>query len=533
MAQEQKSTAIEASQSQSQSPAQSQPGSQSEASTLHSPSTELDMEKQPTNTMGIQTATASPDLTPSPSKDPYLVTFSPTDRVLTDPQTWPLSKKLKFTLIACAMIFLTSFSSSIFGPAAPTTASEFHVSTVVMNLSVALFVAGFSIGPLFFAPLSQIVGNAVPLFIALFGCALFQIPQSLATNAQTIIISRFLQGMLGSGVLAVGSGMLAEVWPIHTRAIAVGASATSMNLGSSVGPIVGSYILDRYGWRWIGWVTLLVYVFIGLLTPFSVHESSRKRILERKASKIRKETGDNSFYAPSEKHALTLGTLVQRYGKMPLAMMAQEPILIVITLYLTLVYGTLYLSYQMFPYAFKMRGWSAPVSSLPFISVLLGVVSAWGIVVLHTRHFYWRALKRGTATPESRLPPMILGGCMLFPSLLWFGWAMRTHWIAQVMSCFFVGCALQLIFISGIVYIVDVYMPNANSAISIHVAVRSLVSASFPLWGSSVYKKLGVEWTSTLLAGLGVLLMPSPILFYFYGGKIRSWSRFCETPLDV
>ncbi|KAL3458380.1 major facilitator superfamily domain-containing protein [Aspergillus heterothallicus] len=459
-------------------------------------------------------------------EDPFLITFSPNDP--TDPLNWPLAQKLKFTLISCAMVFLTAFASSIFGPAASTTASEYGVSITVMNLSVALFVAGYAVGPLFFAPLSLLVGNTAPLCVAMVGVAVFQIPQSLAKNVATIIVSRFLEGMLGSGVLAVGSGMLAEVWSAETRAIAIGLSATSMNLGSSVGPIVGAFVLERYGWRWIGWVTLLTYVGVGLLTPFTVWESSRKRILERRAAKVRKETGDDRFYAPSEKHRLTLGTLVQRYGKMPLAMMAQEPILIVVTMYLTLVYGTLYLSYQMIPYAFKNRGWSAPQASLPFLSVILGVVLAWAIVSGYTV-LYWRPkLKRtGSTTPEDRLPPMILGGLMLIPSLLWFGWSMRAHAAAQIIACIPLGCALQVIFISGVVYIIDVYMPNANSAISIHVAVRSLVSATFPLWGSIVYERLGVEWTSTVLGGLGVLLVPSPVVFWFWGSRIRGWSRFC------
>ncbi|KAL4860482.1 major facilitator superfamily domain-containing protein [Aspergillus spectabilis] len=174
--------------------------------------------------------TPHPSLSPTENKpDSFLVTYTPKDP--TDPLNWPLSKKLKFTLISCAMVFLTALASSIFGPAASTT-DEYGVSVQVMNLSVALFVAGYAVGPLSFAPLSQLVGNAIPLFIAMVGVAVFQIPQSLAQNVQTIIISRFVQGMLSSGVLAVGSGMLAEVWSVETRAIAIGLSATSMNLGS-------------------------------------------------------------------------------------------------------------------------------------------------------------------------------------------------------------------------------------------------------------------------------------------------------------
>lgn len=184
----------------------------------------------------------------------------------------------------------------------------------------------------------------------------------------------------------------------------------------------------------------------------------------------------------------------------------------------------------MFPFAFPHRSWSAPRSSLPFISVLLGVLSAWLVSSWHTISFYRPKHERtGLSIPEDRLPPMILGGFILPPALLWFGWSMRTHWFSQVMPCFFVGFSLQLIFITGVVFIIDVYLTNANSAISIHVGVRSLVSARFPLWGPLLYERLGVEWTSTLLACLGLLLLPSPLVFYYWGWKIRSWSRLIKT----
>ncbi|KAL4994066.1 hypothetical protein BDV10DRAFT_189401 [Aspergillus recurvatus] len=161
----------------------------------------------------------NPDL----KKGPYLVAFHPADTVLSSPQFWPLLKKLKSTLIARAVIFLALFVSSEFGPAAAATASEFYVDPVVMNL----FVSRFAVVPLFSALLSQIIENTASLLISLIGCAIYQIPQCLASDP--------------------GSGVLAEVWLIHTRAIAFDASATSMNLESSVGAK-----LDRYWWQWIG-----------------------------------------------------------------------------------------------------------------------------------------------------------------------------------------------------------------------------------------------------------------------------------------
>ncbi|KAL4892877.1 major facilitator superfamily domain-containing protein [Aspergillus ambiguus] len=463
----------------------------------------------------------------SNNQDSYIVDWE--DRDSEDPQNWALAKKLSFTVVGCSMIFSVAFASSIFGSATSVTAAQFNVSDEVMSLSVALYIAGYAIGPLFFAPFSEIVGHAIPLSMALLGCAVFQIPLSLAQNVQTILISRFLNGAIGSGVLAVGSGMMAELWNPVSRAVAIGFNATMMNMGSTVGPIAGSFIVQRYGWRWTGWATLIICGCVGFAALFAIRETSRKRILVLRARRIRKKTNNNAYHARSEMEHLSLGVLAQKYFTIPLHMIVQEPILIILTVYLTLVYGTLYLSYQLFPFAFKKRGWSASIASLPFISVTLGVLAAWGTFSLFTLTWYKRQLKaKGTTSPEDRLPPMILAACILPAALLWFGWSMEAHWAAQVISCFFVGYSLQLIFMSGVVYLVDVYMPRANSAISIHVVVRSLVSASFPLWSTPMYEGLGVQWSATVLAILAAVMLPSPILFRVYGRTIRTWSRFCD-----
>lgn len=85
-----------------------------------------------------------------------------------------------------------------------------------------------------------------------------------------------------------------------------------------------------------------------------------------------------------------------------------------------------------------------------------------------------------------------------------------------------------LIFISGIVYIVDVYPSCANSAVSIHVVFRSVFAASFPLWTGPFYEALGVEWMSTVLGGVAAVLLPFPIIFLIYGKRIRSWSSYTD-----
>ncbi|KAJ5690833.1 hypothetical protein N7462_005225 [Penicillium macrosclerotiorum] len=455
-----------------------------------------------------------------------------------NPQNWPRRTKLLRSSAPLAVVFAIAFASSIFGAAADVTAAEYGVSQEVMSLGVALFIGGFATGPLVFAPTAEVVGSAPVLSVALAGCAIFQIPLALAPNVATILVSRFLAGMLGSGGLAVGSGILADIFGPITRGVAIGLSASIMNLGSVIAPIAGAYIVNRYGWRWTAWVTLIICAAAGVQCLFLLHESSHNRILMRRAARLRRETGNPNLRAQAELASLDPGVLLQKYCTKPVRMFFQEPILIVMTVYLTLVYGTLYLSYQLFPKAFQARGWSRPAATLPFISVGLGLLTAFGLSSLFTMTWYksrWVATEKAKTpnvlpsariAPEHRLPPMILGAVILPPALLWFGWSGNAHWMVQVISCFFVGLALQIIFISGVVYIVDVYLANTVSAISIHVLMRSLVSATFPLFEGPMYDTLKINWSATLLAGLSAVIMVSPIVFMVYGARIRSWSRF-------
>lgn len=448
------------------------------------------------------------------------------------PHNWSTLKKLSCLVTINLMIFAVSFSSSIFGTASSKLKDEFNVPNVVVHLDVALFVAGFSVGPLFFAPMSDIAGHLPPCVIGFTACGLSQIPLGLSNKFTVILICRFLAGAFGSSMVACGSGMTAEMYEPLSRAVPLAFGATMINIGSTVSPTAGSYIVARYGWRWTGWVTLILFAAIGVIMVVALRETSPTHILVARARRLRATGGEEAHKAkaPFENEAVNFRVIARKYFARPVKLICKEPILIILTVHLTFVYGTLFLTYQLFPYAFRQRGWSATTSSLPFIAVALGVISAPGIVSIFTLTWWkWRWLERGCASePEDRLPPMILGAVIVPVALLWFGWSMNVHWISQVLAGYFIGLGLQLIFISGLVYMVEVYITCANSAVSIHIAVRSFAAASFPLWAQPMYETLGVEYAATTLAVFSALLLAFPILFFKMGLKIRNWSTFAQ-----
>lgn len=96
----------------------------------------------------------------------------------------------------------------------------------------------------------------------------------------------------------------------------------------------------------------------------------------------------------------------------------------------------------------------------------------------------------------------------------------------QIVSGIFIGAGFVSVFMSGVVYIVDVYLSAANSAHAANAFARAAFAAAFPLFGTYLFEGLGVQWATSLLGFLCVALLPAPFVFYFYGKKIRSWSKF-------
>jgi MFS transporter, DHA1 family, multidrug resistance protein len=90
---------------------------------------------------------------------------------------------------------VSAFTSSIFSTATRAVAAQYHVSAEVGLLGVSLYVLGFAIGPVFWAPLSELKGRRLPLVISMFGFSIFQVAVAAAKDLQTIMLCRFWGGM--------------------------------------------------------------------------------------------------------------------------------------------------------------------------------------------------------------------------------------------------------------------------------------------------------------------------------------------------
>jgi hypothetical protein len=88
-----------------------------------------------------------------------LVTFTPDDPE--NPKNWSKAYKWYCTMVVALTCFVVAFASSVITADVAGVAEEFNVSEEATLLSISLFVVGFGVGPMVFAPLSEVYGRRI------------------------------------------------------------------------------------------------------------------------------------------------------------------------------------------------------------------------------------------------------------------------------------------------------------------------------------------------------------------------------------
>ncbi|CAN9180849.1 unnamed protein product [Alternaria alternata] len=418
-----------------------------------------------------------------------------------NPKNWTPKRRWGITISMGLMVFTVTFASSIFSVNIGVVQEKFNVELVTATLGVALFVL---------------------------------IPVALAQNITTVCVGRFLGGFFASAPLAVVGGALADLWDPIPRSYAICVFAAGGFAGPVAGPIAGGFITESHlGWRWTSWITLIMAGLFGGIGFFVVPETSAARILQLRAARLRRETGNDKYHAAADENKLTVDKVVNVYLLRPFIMFIQEPILALVTAYMSFLYGIVYLLFEAFPVSFhEERGWSLGVSQLPFGAFIVGILLGAGCIAYSSATNFTRAFhKHGRVIPEERLPPMILGAIALPAGLFWFAWTSSPDitWVPQVLSVALLGFGCMVPFWQGMSYLIDCYGFYSNSAIAVNTFIRSFAGAFFPLFTHAMYHNLGVPWASSLLAFICVVFLPVPILFYIYGARIRKKSKWAPT----
>ncbi|KAL8737330.1 MAG: hypothetical protein Q9181_001786 [Wetmoreana brouardii] len=424
-------------------------------------------------------------------------------------------RKWSCVSILGAMTFAATFSSSVFNAAIPIVAHEVHVSLETMALATSLFVFGFAAGPILMGPASELIGRKTPFFLGYLAFIIFQIPVALGTNAPTVLVFRFLSGVASAGSPAIVGGYLADFLAPVERGVAVAIFAAMTLIGPEVGAIVGAVLVQSdLGWRWTAWTSLILGAVSSIVGFFVLPETYLPVLEQRVARRLRREKGRWALHAKMDERTVSVRDFVVRYLTRPMVMLVLEPILFLMTLYISFVFGLVYLLFVAYPISFVHdRGFSLIAGTLPLLAICIGIIlgavyaSVYTITTLRAK-----AQRNGKLEPEDRLPPMIIGAAALVLGLFLFAGTSSPSISAwpQIFSGIPIGFGVQVILLQSLAYIIDIYLVKSNSAISGTVMVRSLIGGLFPLFAIRLYERLHVSFLGECrlrLIGIDEVLM--------------------------
>ena len=357
-----------------------------------------------------------------PDPEKYVVEFTDAEDPC-HPHNWPTRKKVLLSVILAYVTFVSSFASAIFSSTVGATSEKFGVSTEVTTLGVTLYVLGFSAGPTFWAPASELAGRRWPITAGVFGYSIFTIGTATAKDVQTMMLTRFFAGLFGASPLAIVPATFADMYSNRTRGVAIAMFAMAVFVGPFASPFTGGFIVMSYlGWRWTMYISAIMGFLGTVLLLIFFRETYAPLVLVEKAQTLRRQTRNWGIHARQDEVELDFDELITVNFSRPFRMLFTEPIVFLVTLYMSFIYGLMYALLAAYPVVFQgIHGMNLGVGSLPFIGLIVGEFLG-GVYTLLGQKSYTRKLMNNdnVPIPEWRLPPAIVGGVAFTLGLFWY-----------------------------------------------------------------------------------------------------------------
>lgn len=370
------------------------------------------------------------------------------------PSNW--TRRKKWHVLAAGLIsdFNSTLASALPSGAIEAIAAEFHVtSKVQLVLPISIYVIGFIAGPMLYGPLSESFGRKPVLLIPFIGYTAFSLGCALAPTWPAFLVFRFLCGIMASSPIAIVAGLYADVYPDDrirgkylTWFIAVS------GFGPCLAPFISGFISTSVDWRWTFWLAFFLAVAT-LPLMITMPETYQPVLLRQRAALLREAVQTDRIVTNSIADLRRPVDLLQIVLTRPFRMFYSEAIVFFSCLYLALIYGVFYMTFQVYPLAYTdIYSMSPGISGLAFLPFGIGCIFA---VLIHFQFDKYRSKQSARKRPwlfspeGQRLPLACLGGPLWAVSLFWLGWTAKPniHWSAPLLAGIPLGTGYLLIFI--------------------------------------------------------------------------------------
>jgi len=189
----------------------------------------------------------------------------------------PLTKQssLRFSLIGGALMALGPLSIDMYLPAFASIAEDLNARPAAIQLSLAIFFAGITIGQLLYGPVSDRFGRKPPL---IFGLILFILSTAACLfihNAGALVVLRLFQAIGASAGLVISQVLVKDAFEPQRVGRVLSGLMIVMGIAPIIAPMMGGFVLAVASWRLIFVCLSMLGLFVLLAVIFILPETAK------------------------------------------------------------------------------------------------------------------------------------------------------------------------------------------------------------------------------------------------------------------
>jgi EmrB/QacA subfamily drug resistance transporter len=172
--------------------------------------------------------------------------------------------------LAGLTLLMFSIDSTIVAVALPTFIEDLQTTLVWAGWTLTAYALTQTVMMPLVGKLAEQFGQMRVFLVCVFLFTLGSLLCGLAPNVYVLIACRVLQAIGGGGFLPSATGIVAQEFP-ETRSRMIGLFASIFPIGGVLGPNLGGYIIEHFGWRQI----FLINVPIGIVVVVMLVQQAR------------------------------------------------------------------------------------------------------------------------------------------------------------------------------------------------------------------------------------------------------------------
>ncbi|OAC98855.1 hypothetical protein MUCCIDRAFT_115100 [Mucor lusitanicus CBS 277.49] len=431
-----------------------------------------------------------------------------------DPQLYSPTRKNTIVLLIALIGINGSMAQLIYMPGILQMADDLNTSLPAIDSTVSAYVVFAGIAPLFWSSMSDAYGRK-PMYIYSLSIGIVaSIICAFSKNVAMLIIFRAMQACGATSGQALGAGVISDLFDVTRRGKAYGAFFVGPLFGTVVGPTIGSLLCQYLGWQATFY---FIAIFAGLLLIMLI-------VLLPETLRKSPPSTNSELYNGKERF-VALKTMRNVFT--PMVMMVRDPTVVLITLYNTVIYASLFfLSPSMtdtFQSVYHFETWQV---GLCYLCLGIGLVISSILSGMYSDRIIKRLHKlKGpeNVDPEMRLSAVRPSFFLIPVGFLIYGWTSQNAVgvYAPLIGIFVYALGQMNSLNPTNVYLVDSKPGKSASAMAIN-NLRSVAAAIVTIFSTSIVRAAGPGVVFSILAGISVLNCIPVLLVQRFGKQWRT-----------